>query len=210
MGPGTRTRYQHDARRQPDGTITIFDNGGVKKDKQSYGLVLKVDMAEMTATLVRKYAHPNGQVAATQGNMQMLPNGNVFVGWGSEPVFSEFGSDGELLFDANFPAKVETYRAFRFPWRGHPSDDPAVVAVEQGPGDEVKVYASWNGTTEVASWQVVAGSSPDRLKPVGSPSPKESFESVIVVHTAEPYVAVQAKDRSGRVLGASKTVRPRN
>ena len=141
--------------------------------------------------------------------MQMLPNGNVFVGWGSEPVFSEFGSDGELLLDASFPPEVESYRAFRFPWRGHPSDDPA-VAVEQGPGDEVKVYASWNGATEVASWQVVAGSSPDRLKPVGSSSPKESFESVIVVHTAEPYVAVQAKDRSGRVLGASKTVRPRN
>jgi hypothetical protein len=27
MGPGTRFAYQHDARRQPDGTITIFDNG---------------------------------------------------------------------------------------------------------------------------------------------------------------------------------------
>jgi hypothetical protein len=29
MGPGTRTRYQHDARRQPDGTLTIFDNSGI-------------------------------------------------------------------------------------------------------------------------------------------------------------------------------------
>jgi hypothetical protein len=27
MGPGTRFANQHDARRQPDGTITIFDNG---------------------------------------------------------------------------------------------------------------------------------------------------------------------------------------
>src|ERR687897_2280898 len=27
MGPGTRFAYQHDARRQRDGTITIFDNG---------------------------------------------------------------------------------------------------------------------------------------------------------------------------------------
>jgi Arylsulfotransferase (ASST) len=27
MGPGTPFAYQHDARRQPDGTITIFDNG---------------------------------------------------------------------------------------------------------------------------------------------------------------------------------------
>src|ERR671916_169677 len=43
MGPGSRTRYQHDARRQPDGTVTIFDNGGVKTDRQSYGLVLELD-----------------------------------------------------------------------------------------------------------------------------------------------------------------------
>jgi hypothetical protein len=27
MTPGTLTRYQHDARRRPDGTLTIFDNG---------------------------------------------------------------------------------------------------------------------------------------------------------------------------------------
>ena len=43
MGPGTWMRYQHDARRQSDGTITVFDNGGVKKDDQSYGLVLEAD-----------------------------------------------------------------------------------------------------------------------------------------------------------------------
>jgi hypothetical protein len=29
--------------------------------------------------------------------MQVLPNGNVFIGWGSEPFFSEFSCDGKLL-----------------------------------------------------------------------------------------------------------------
>jgi Arylsulfotransferase (ASST) len=38
MGAGTRTRYQHDARRNSDGTISIFDNGGVYKDDKSCGL----------------------------------------------------------------------------------------------------------------------------------------------------------------------------
>ena len=28
MGPGTRTDWQHDARRHPDDNITIFDNAG--------------------------------------------------------------------------------------------------------------------------------------------------------------------------------------
>ena len=53
--------------------------------------------------------------------MQTLPDGNVFVGWGSAPYLSEFGRDGELLFDARFPPEVESYRAFRFPWSGQPT-----------------------------------------------------------------------------------------
>jgi hypothetical protein len=205
MGPGTRFAYQHDARRQADGTITIFDNG-VHKDEQSRGLVLELDEDEMTVSLVREYAFLQGQIARTQGNMQTLPKGNVFVGWGSEPLFSEFSSNGELLFSARFPPKVESYRAFRFPWKGQPSDDPAMVA-ERGSDDKVTLYASWNGATEVATWEVLAGHDPERLKPVGS-VPWHGFETAITVGTAERYVGVQAKNSSGRVLGTSKATRP--
>jgi hypothetical protein len=208
MGPGTWTDWQHDARRQSDGTITIFDNGGVHKDEQSRGIVLELDEDEMTATLVREYTHPDKYLGATQGNVQVLSNGNVFIGWGSEPVFSEFTREGKLLFSASFPPEVESYRAFRFPWSGYPSDDPAVVA-ETGPDDEVTLYASWNGATAVATWQVLAGSSPDRLRPVGS-APRDGFETAITVHTAEPYIGAQAKDRSGRVLGTVRVVKPGN
>jgi hypothetical protein len=207
MGEGTWMRYQHDARRQSDGTITVFDNGGVQKDDKSYGLVLDPDEDEMTVTLAREYANPRGRVAAVMGNVQVLPNGHAFIGWGSDPTFSEFGKDGELLFSAVFPPKFNSYRAFRFPWSGQPDVDPAVAA-EPGPGDdEVTVYASWNGATEVAAWQVLAGPGPDRLKPAGSAS-RDGFETAITVRAAGPYVAVQAKDNSGRVLGASKAVEP--
>jgi hypothetical protein len=207
MSPGTWMRYQHDARRHSDGTITVFDNGGVHKDDRSYGVVFDLDEDEMTVTLAREYANPDGRVAAIMGNMQILPNGGAFIGWGSEPLFSEFGKDGELLFSATFPPEVDSYRAFRLPWSGHPRDDPAVAA-EAGPGGEVTVYASWNGATEVATWQVLAGPRPDRLKPVGS-APRAGFETAIVVRTVEPYVGAQARDRSGRVLGTARAVKMR-
>jgi len=205
MGPGTRTRYQHDARRQPDGTITIFDNGGVKKDDRSYGIVLDVDEDEMAASLARRYPHPEKRVAATQGNVQVLPNDNVFIGWGSDPLFSEYSNDGELLFSARISHTNESYRAFRFPWSGHPDDDPAIAA-EAGEGDEVTLYASWNGATEVATWQVLAGPGPDKLEPVGS-SPRTGFETAITVHTTEPYLGVKAIDGSGKTLGASEAIK---
>ena len=39
----------------------------------------------------------------SQGNVQGLPNGNYFVGWGDRaPYFSEFDSGGHLVYDAEF------------------------------------------------------------------------------------------------------------
>jgi arylsulfotransferase ASST len=209
MGPGTRRAYQHDARRQADGTLTIFDNGILNVNDQSYGRVLELDMEEMRATRVREYAHPDKVLSETQGNVQMLPNGNVFIGWGSEPVLSEFASDGELLLSASFPPEAESYRAFRFPWSGQPDDDPAVVADRAASEEKVTLYASWNGATEVATWEVLAGPNPDELEVVAS-VPRKGFETAITVETPEAYVGVRAKNGSGRVLGTSKAVEPRD
>src|SRR5215218_8126007 len=207
MGEGTRTAYQHDARRQEDGTITIFDNGaGPQVHPQSRGIVVDLDEEAMKATLVRAYTHPGELVSTSQGNMQVLPNGNVFVGWGSEPFVSEFSHDGELLFDARIPPDDDSYRAFRFPWKGRPAAVPDVAA-DRGSDDEVTLYASWNGATEVESWEVLAGADPDQLEPLGS-VPRDGFETAISARTEEPHVAVRARDSSGRILGTSSAVKP--
>ncbi len=207
MGPGTQTAWQHDARRQPNGTITIFDNGGLRDNQKSYGLVVKLDMEEMTAVLVRKYAYPGKLLAATMGNVQELPNANVFIGWGSQPYFSEFSEDGQLLFDARILDRAESYRSFRFPWRAHPTERPAVAA-ERLSEEKLTLYASWNGATEVASWEVLAGPSLHQLESLGS-VPKDGFETAIAVDTAEPYLLVRAKNGSDRVLGTSKMLKVR-
>jgi hypothetical protein len=206
MGPGTVTAFQHDARRRPDGTVTIFDNGYVNKVEQSRGIMVDVDEDTMSAKLAREYTYPDKLLCETQGNVQVLPNGNVFVGWGSEPVYSEFDADGKLLFSAAFPTESESYRAFRLQWSGQPTDDPA-MAVESGPEDEVTLYASWNGATEVTTWQVLAGSAPDQLEVLAS-APRQGFETVITVHTTEPYVSLMAVNSSGKVLGTTNAIKP--
>ncbi|HZF57900.1 MAG TPA: arylsulfotransferase family protein, partial [Rubrobacter sp.] len=208
MGAGTRTAYQHDARRQGDGTITIFDNRNENKDEQSRGLVVELDEDAMTATLVREYTHPDKVLSATQGNVQVLENANVFIGWGSAPVMSEFDRGGGLLFSAAFPAESESYRAFRFPWEGRPQDEPAIAA-QAVAGEKVTVYASWNGATEVAAWEVLAGPGLDRLQPVGT-APRKGFETAITVNMSEPYVGIRAKNDAGKVLSAIRAIEARN
>jgi hypothetical protein len=206
MSTGTRSAYQHDARRQRDGTITIFDNGAHPKvHDQSRGIVVELDEEKMSAKLVCEYTSPQKRISTSQGNIQLLPNSNVLIGWGSGPFISEFSYDGELLFEARFPPECESYRAFRFPWSGHSTDEPA-VAVEQGPDDKVTLFASWNGATGVTTWEVLAGPRPGRLKWVGS-VPRDGFETAMLVQTFDPYVAVRAKDHFGQPLGTSAPVK---
>jgi hypothetical protein len=207
MGQGTRTAFQHDARRHEDGTITIFDNGAYPQvHDRSRAILVELDEENMSAILVRGYASPQKPLATSQGNAQLLPNSNVFVGWGSAPYISEFSYDGELLLNGRFPPNGESYRAFRFPWSGHPTDEPA-VAVEKGPDAKVKLYASWNGATEVESWEVLAGSRPGQLQSLGS-VPWDGFETAMLAQTSHSYFAVRAKDRLGQALGTSASVKP--
>jgi hypothetical protein len=211
MGEGARFAFQHDARRLPDGTISIFDNGTTvfkngfpEAVEESRGIALELDEQKMRASLVGEYTHPDKQYADAAGNMQVLPNGNVFVGWGRGLAISEFSNDGELLLDFRVSPEHRSYRAFRFPWSGSPSDQPAAVA-ERTSENELEVYASWNGATEVAAWEALAGPDPGQLESLGS-IPRDGFETAMVVQTSEPYIAVQAKHRSGRVLGTSQPV----
>jgi hypothetical protein len=211
MGPETPFKYQHDARVHANGELTLFDNAEsnqeLEGEVQSRGMVLALDEDAQTATLVSEITHPTEVLSISQGNMQVLPNGNVFVGWGSAPVFSEFDADGNLIFNGRFPQGANTYRAYRFPWVGTPGAPPD-VAVQTGLGDDMTVFVSWNGATEVATWEVLAGPDPGQMEVIGSTS-RTGFETSIDVQTAEPNLAVQALDAEGDVLGVSETMMPR-
>jgi Arylsulfotransferase (ASST) len=201
MGLGTRFAWQHDARRRPDGTITLFDNEAAPQaGPQSRGLVLRLDTRHMRATLVRELVHRPRLLAATQGNMQLLPNGHYFVGWGARPYFTEYDATGRrVLFDARFGYRADSYRAYRFPWTGHPGGRPA-IALDGG-----AAYVSWNGATEVTRWQLLAGTDPDTLRPVASVA-KEGFESKLAIPASAQHVAIRALARDGATLATSRTL----
>lgn len=201
LGSGVRFAWQHDARGHADGTMTLFDDEGDPPEaSQSRGLVLAVDETAKKVTLVRQYVHPRRPLlAASQGSMQVLANGDVLVGWGAEPYYTEYRSDGTVVVDARFE-RGQSYRAFRFPWRGTPTERPAVAA-RRGP-DGVTVYASWNGSTETTNWEVLGGHHRHGLSTVGA-AEKTGFETPITTVGNPGYVAVVARDGTGRRLASS-------
>src|SRR3954447_15826338 len=214
--------FQHDARWRPGGQISIFDNdccslipqpSGPPKTappvhgSQSRGLQIKVDETAKTVSLVgqnKLYDLTSG----TQGNRQVLPSGNVFMGWGQQPFYSEFSKTGRLLLSVRYPDQNESYRAYRYAWKGRPASHPAAAARPAGKG--TRVYASWNGATDVVAWRVWAGPSSRKLKVVAKRVAKGGFETAKALKSGGPIVKVQALNGKGRVIGTSRAVRRQN
>jgi hypothetical protein len=211
MGRGSETAWQHDARLRPDGTVTLFDNGSNPRvHYQSRAVRLKLDTKRRAVSVARAYTHPGGALLAdSQGNAQTLGDGSVVIGWGAIPGVSELAEDGSLLFDAHLPPGISSYRAFRFRWSGRPLWAPAVSARLLATGDSTVAFASWNGASDVSLWRVLAGERPDSLS-ARATMPNSGFESSITFPDAYAYVAVQALDRSQRLLGTSPTVKVQN
>ena len=109
------------------------------------------------------------------------------------------------MFDAHFRGPYQSYRGYRFAWQGAPAHPPA-VAVRSARTDAVTVYASWNGDTRTVRWRLLAGATPRTLAPVATAA-REGFETAIALPAAASFVAVQALDASGSVIGRSRTIR---
>ena len=167
LGEGVRFCRQHDARWAGDGVITLFDNriAAPTERGQSRAIKLSVDEARKRVSLLRGYKHPAELGAPNKGGARMQPNGNLLVGWGAVPAVTEFTRRGDIVFDARFAGAHDgSYRASRAEWVGMPVTRPDVAAERRG--SRVAVWASWNGATEVARWEVLGGDARDALAPV--------------------------------------------
>jgi len=207
MGPGTQMAWQHDGRLLTNGEVTFFDDGSNPPiHKQSRGIQIKLNLRRSEASLASAYTHPDPPLlAASQGNMQTLADGNAVVGFGAVPMISEFATGGSLLFDAHLPFDMTFYRAFRFPWSGHPQSPPAVLAALNNTGEATIVHMSWNGATAVAAWRVLAGKQTGPLTPQATIA-DTGFESSTTLPARYARVAVQALDAAGHVLSGSAAV----
>ncbi|HEY4917137.1 MAG TPA: arylsulfotransferase family protein [Solirubrobacteraceae bacterium] len=110
--------WQHDPEALGDDTYTFFDNesSGTPELPYSRAITVKLNPWSKVATLVASADQPEGLSAPSQGNAQTTPQRNLVVGWGALPYFSEFSPSGQLIFNAEFPAGVNTYRAYQFQW----------------------------------------------------------------------------------------------
>ena len=206
LGTGAAFAWQHDARlvhpagggRGRDVELTLFDNNSHRGPAR--GVILRLSTISHRATLVAAYVHHPPYTADFLGSMQILPNGNALVGWGSPaPYFTEFSRAGSELLNVVWPHFGQSYRTlFTDTWVGDPYYPPSGAVRGQ------TVYASWNGATQVARWEVLAGSSTSALRVVASAA-RTGFETAIPLSRAYPVHEVRALSFGGRILGTSRT-----
>ncbi|RAL10941.1 arylsulfotransferase family protein [Aspergillus homomorphus CBS 101889] len=210
--------FQHHARWHPHPSesnkevISFFDNSnsgaGIIFNNVSRALLVELDSARSTATVLRKATAPYGISAVSQGNAQLLANGRVFVNWGSAGAISEFEANDRLVFHAWIEDGV-SYRGFVGNWTGTPKEEPAVVAYTFG--ERVRVYVSWNGDTETAAWRFYGVRQGEARNVLLGVVQRKSFETVLLTSPGQGgglsgYYVV-AIDKQGAVLGRSRAVR---
>ncbi len=118
--------WQHDPEALGNGVYTVFDNESAGAANTGVGSTAEFGLSRVvrfklnpqahTATLLQSYNQPDALTAPSQGNGQTTADGNLVVGWGSLPYFSEYDTAGDLLFNAEFPTGVNSYRAYLQPW----------------------------------------------------------------------------------------------
>ncbi|KAL1962678.1 hypothetical protein VTN77DRAFT_9312 [Rasamsonia byssochlamydoides] len=198
-------------------TIISFLNNasdeGSQREDVSAALYVVLDTAArpMTARVLRRYERPDGGLTRLRGDVQTLPNGNVFVGWSQQGYHSEFTPNGSCVMEARFASdRFSTYRAYKFDFVGRPSEPPVLKAAAYGSTASdltTIIYVSWNGATEVAAWNFYARADSTGPSVKIGTAAKSGFETMFVADGYMDWVSADAIDAEGNILGTSEVVR---
>ncbi|PKY05907.1 arylsulfotransferase [Aspergillus campestris IBT 28561] len=194
--------------------ISLLNNAADELSEQEHvssAMIVEVDGDTKVAKLLRRYTRPDGHLSKLRGSVQILNNSNVFVGWSDQGYHTEFSTEGTLLMEARFASdRFVTYRAYKYEFTGRPSAPPDVVAQVHGASSldlTTTFYVSWNGATDVATWNFYARASESATPVLVGSTNKTDFETMYTAHGFLDWVSVEALDSQGKVLGTSKTHR---
>jgi hypothetical protein len=115
---------QHSVRRLPNGNILLYDNGNMRPDMRSRAAEYRLDMKDMTATLVWEYRAPDAYPTHEFGGaVERFANGNTLITWsgsksdygpqGPFPVATEVNDQGHVEFEINSKSFSLVYRVWR-------------------------------------------------------------------------------------------------
>lgn len=201
---------QHDARIRDENdtttTISIFDNasnGYNQTSSYSSGKIIVIDHTANRASLLQTYIAPLDQISASQGNLQILPNTNVYIGWGENAYISEYTKDGEMVMQGHFATTgAMHYRSFKFNFTSNPSDAPAayVYAPNTTEAANTTWYISWNGATEARQWRISTSSNSNGPWKDLTTTQKVGFETIYSTQGFYPYSMISALGADGTEL----------
>lgn len=81
--PSYAPSYPHDARRRPDGTLSVYDNGVQRTPRYGRGIAWRLDEAAHTARAAQVWNHGKTLFGLIVGSNRPQPNGDQLVSFGS-------------------------------------------------------------------------------------------------------------------------------
>ncbi|KAK8217602.1 hypothetical protein M8818_001361 [Zalaria obscura] len=193
--------------------LRFYDNAsnGVNiTNAHSHGYIISIDHVSGTATMLNSYGAPEGDgvLSGSQGNMQLLPNGNLHLGWGEHSYYSEHLPNGTAVMYAKLAdrmSNVMVYRSNKYEWHGYPTTKPSLWSYSRTgtPDSPTLFYVSWNGATEVATWRLYAAdNATGPFYPVANAT-RKGFETTLRLEKQYEWAFAEALDAHGAPLDRS-------
>jgi len=212
--------YQHHARWISENSthtvLSLYDNAGNSFNATgefSHGWIIAIDHMADKAYKIKEWGAPElegGLLSTSQGNMQLLPNGGCHIGWGEHAYFSEHTASGEAVMYgklAERASNVMIYRSNKYNWTAQPVTKPALWAYSRTGEDTTGFWVSWNGATEVRSWNLYIGNSASGPWKYSGNVQKSGFETEAYLSQGVEWSFTEAVDGKGRALERSAIVR---